>query len=366
MSQPPNFIYSDPNAAPVALQGQPGPAAETAYQVSNGEYFFQLASGGSANRNNFTGAVTIQDPNASLVVDGPITGSPINTASVISPGGGSITVTGTSATLNGLSGNATVQGGAVTINCTEGGSGMQLQSVSTISVNATSTIGIVSSAGPININSGNSVDIEGGAGGRVAINSVGGSGPVDIGTPLAPSGNVNIAGGQVAFTTASTTVPMTVQYGVPGNTGYLYDTKLNPVVGPAVIVGTYQPGLSVTLDVPFTVPHSGYYLLTSTIFYAPQGGAVISFPVNTYFTACLTTSNASYIPLAGSAVVFNGVGWTTTGNAPVQSSQISIVQLTAGIDYYSDLAQVGTISLAGNGSGVGFQQQIQALGCSYS
>jgi hypothetical protein len=159
---------------------------------------------------------------------------------------------------------------------------------------------------------------------------------------------------------------MTVQYGVPGDTGYLYDTRLNPVIGPAVVVGTYAPGLSVLTDGPFTVPHTGYYLLTSTIFYAPQGGAAVSFPVNTYFTACLTTSNASYIPLAGSAVTFSGVGWTSTGNAPVQSSHTSIVELTAGTNYYSDLAQAGSIGLAGNGSGVGFQQQIQALGCSYS
>jgi hypothetical protein len=331
MSQPPNFIYSDPNAAPVALQGQPGPAAETAYQVSNGEYFFQLASGGSANRNTFTGAVVIQDPDASLVVDGPITGSIINTSSVLSAG--FITVTGTGATLNANGGPATVTGGSVEILNTAAGAGISVDSTVVLALSGTTGVNLLSPGGTINVTA---------------------------------EAGLNLQGSQVAFTTTSTTVPMTVQYGVPGDTGYLYDTKLNPVIGPAVVVGTYQPGLSVTLDGPFTVPHTGYYLLTSTIFYAPQGGAVISFPVNTYFTACLTTSNASYIPLAGSAVVFNGVGWTTTGNAPVQSSVVSIVELTAGTNYFSDLAQVGTISLAGNGSGVGFQQSIQALGCSYS
>jgi len=347
----------------VTLQTQPGPAAETAYQVSNGEYFFQLASGGSANRNNFTGAVTIVDPDASLTVEGPITGSPINTTSVLSSGA-PITVTGTGATLNGTTGTATVVSGNVTIESTAGL--INIQSSTTASMNAPGTIGIASSGGVINITSGSTVAVTAGEGSTAFINTAPTCGPTQIGNLTASTGPVTIAGSQVSFITASTSVPMTAQYGVPGNTGYLYDTKLNPVVGVPVIVGTYQPGLSVTLDGPFTVPHSGYYLLTSTIYYAPQGGAVISFPVTTYFTACLTTSNASYIPLAGSAVTFNGVGWTTTGNAPVQSSQTSIVELTAGTTYYSDLAQVGSISLAGNGGNIGFQQTIQPLGCSYS
>jgi hypothetical protein len=273
-------------------------------------------------------------------------------------------VTGTGATVNGTTGIATITSANVDITATAGA--LDILSSSTISVNAPNTIGLVSSGGPININSGNGVDIEAGAGGRVTINSVGGSGAVEIGNVLAPAGNVSIAGGQVAFTTASTTVPMTVQYGVPGNTSYLYDTKLNPVIGSGTIIGTYQPGLSITFDGPITVPHSGYYILSSTVYYAPEGGAAVSFPPSNYFTACITATNTSYAPVAGSAVTFTGFTWTSTGNAPVQETRTGIVYLSAATPYYSDLAFLGTISLAGNGANVGFQQSIQPLGCSYS
>lgn len=113
----PNFKLSNHSlTSPVTLQSQPGPAAETAYQTSGGEYFFQLASGGSANRNTFKGAVVIEDPNASLDVQGPITGTQVNTPAVVNS---SLVLQGVNQTiLTCLTGTATVTAPAVNINAT--------------------------------------------------------------------------------------------------------------------------------------------------------------------------------------------------------------------------------------------------------
>tara|TARA_R110000868_G_scaffold20410_1_gene86401 strand:- start:1250 stop:2098 length:849 start_codon:yes stop_codon:yes gene_type:complete len=277
----PNFILTNPAlTSPVTLQTQPGPAAETAYQVSNGEYFFQLASGGSANRNTFKGAVVIEDPDASLVVQGQITGTQVLTPAVTSSS--TLVLQGVSqATLASLSGTATVTAPAVNINAT----------------------------------------------------------------------------GQISFTTESTTLPMTVKYGVAGATGFLYDSVSNAILkNTTTPVASYNQAFTTIYDGGFTPAVTGFYLITQTMTY----GGAITYAPEAYVTSFLTLTNGSLnTPLANSQVVFP-MTFTATGAAPTAQTYQTFVFLTAGQIVYNDIGIVGSVNL---GSGGGLVITAQPFAC---
>jgi len=347
----------------VTLQSQPGPAAETAYQVSNGEYFFQLASGGSSS-NNFVGPVTIDDPNASLTVNGTVG---IKTPVVASLQGDNLTVHAdedlnvnsavnmavhatngtmdiegrTGVDITGTNANAVVaiQGGSVNLTSTFITGGIALNSATGVNIAAPQTIGLSVTAGNIDIYASN-------------------PGNIEIGNPNTGAGTIQLTGSTIKFVqNSAATPPIEVQYGIGGTTGYLYDSNTNRLLSTTTSpVASYNAAFTTIYDSGFTPTVSGFYLITQIMTY----GASITFPANAYVSSFLTLTNGSLnTPLPNSQVVFT-LTFDATSGAPVAQTYQNFVFLTAGQIVYNDIAVVGTVNL---GSGGGLTITAQPFGC---
>jgi len=364
MSIPSTFHLSNPSlTSPVTLQSQPGPAAETAYQVSNGEYFFQLASGGSSS-NNFVGPVTIDDPAASLTVNGTVGIKTPVVASLQGDGltvhadedlsvnaavnldvnavNGALTMEGrTGVGITGTNANAVVaiQGGSVNLTSTYIAGGLNLLSSSGISIQAPESIGIAVTAGNIDIYASN-------------------PGNIELGNPNTGAGTIQLTGSTVKFVqNSAATPPIEVQYGIGGTTGYLYDSNTNRILSTATSpVASYNQAFTTLYDSGFTPTVSGFYLITQIMTF----GTSISYAPNAYVTSFLTLTNGSLgTPLVNSQVVFT-MTFDATSGAPVAQTYQNFVFLTAGQTVYSDIGVVGTVNL---GAGGGLTITAQPFGC---
>lgn len=335
-----HFKLNNPSTTePVVLQKASSCAAETAYQVGDGEYFFKLATGGS-NSNSFIGPVSINNPAASLTVNGPISGTAALTVPTLSTNSvtsaGPLDLNGTTVSVNGLN--------AINLTTTAPGAGMTLSSSGSATISSTQNISIETGSGSFNLNTTGTANTQ-------------------IGQQNA-AGNLTLYGNIIKFQTGSIAAPLEVEYGVPfGDVGYLYDTKTNPVAGSPVLVGAYTNSYNIIQDGPYTPPFPGYYVVTTTCTYAPQGGVSdLAFNSN-YITTCLTTNNSTYIPIAGTSALFLPVGVTATGNAAVIAVQTSIAYLNS-VPIYSDLAFLSGTGKLGTGGGI--TTTIQPLGCVFS
>jgi hypothetical protein len=152
---------------------------------------------------------------------------------------------------------------------------------------------------------------------------------------------------------------MTVQYGSPGDIGYLYDTTKNPILANTTIpVASYNQAFTTIYDAGFTPAVSGFYLITQTMTF----GTVISFAPNAYVTSFLTLTNGSLNdPLPNSSVVFN-ITFNATASADTAQTYQNFVFLNAGQIVYNDIGVVGTVNL---GSGGGLTITAQPFGCFY-
>jgi len=308
MSIDPNFKLSNPSiTSPVVLTSPSGNAAETAYQVKDGEYFFELASGGSAS-NNFVGSVTIDDPNASLTVQGPV-----QAEALASPVGEPLVISGS----NGIAMSAGASNVAIT----------SLNGAVLVNAEAGVTINSATYLGTINIGSS-------------------GLSPINIGNPS--SGKVTITGNSIGLESVLVN-PVTVTYGIPGGeTGFVYDSTANPILkNNPFTVGQWNQAFTTIYDAGYTPPVTGYYLVqtyldygTGAISYAGGGGA--------YVTSCLTLTNGSFAPIRGTAQFFPMNTPTTNGATTTYSN---LVYLTGGVPIFGDFTNAGTVIL-GTGGGL--------------